>query len=638
MATYFILKKFVFVITIFVIILVNINNWGFSKNIQSSHASTSLQKILLESQINTLVSAGDKNEFIDVIITLRPALSESSVSSNSEKLVRRAAAAKLEENFFTKHANVIHQINGSTIVLPIAFITIKRGNLQYLKSDSSISSVSVDGYFKPALSEGTNLIGSTYVNNSGYTGVGTSIALIDTGVLYTHPFLSGQIIDEACFSTIGSLSTCPNGVGTSFELGSGLPCPSDERFLTECFHGTHMAAVIAGKVYATDSGELVSGVAPGTKIISVKATSISYTDIPGGCIIMEEKPHCYVIHYSSLIKALDWVYVNRHRGAWQTLAAVNFSFVGPREFYQKPCPNTGSYAPINQYIVLFANAGIPVITPTGNEGNLSGIHFPACNLAAISVGASTSNSAKQFYGDIYNRIDEIALFSNSPSRSNFIWSPPVPPLLDLLAPGFMDFRFLRTPGTANVFFSHYGTSYSAAFVAGSWAILKGIQPNLNVSTARDILIRTGRPILDNRTTEAFYVPRVSLKPAVEALIASLPTATIVPSITFTPTVSVATTTLEVTPTQNILPTITTSLTPTTSRFTTKTRTRSATKTRTRSATKTRTRSATKSVQRTLTKSRTLTQTKIPTKSPTKSKTRSATKSIKLTSSPTAKRP
>jgi hypothetical protein len=44
---------------------------------------------------------------------------------------------------------------------------------------------------------------------------------LDTGVDKTHPFLSGKVVAEACFSNNGN---CPNGKTTQIGSGAGVPC------------------------------------------------------------------------------------------------------------------------------------------------------------------------------------------------------------------------------------------------------------------------------------------------------------------------------------------------------------------------------------------------------------------------------
>ncbi|KAK8103159.1 hypothetical protein PG984_016305 [Apiospora sp. TS-2023a] len=85
--------------------------------------------------------------------------------------------------------------------------------------------------------------------SAGFTGEGATVAIIDTGIDYTHPALGG-------------------GVGDGFKVTGGLNCggvggPDDFGKIIDD-HGTHVAGIIAGK------GDNFVGVAPDAKILAYK--------------------------------------------------------------------------------------------------------------------------------------------------------------------------------------------------------------------------------------------------------------------------------------------------------------------------------------------------------------------------------
>ena len=66
----------------------------------------------------------------------------------------------------------------------------------------------------PSLMQSVPLIGARGDGTfSGYSGAGMTVAILDTGVDATHPFVNGKVVSEACYSSNyqgSSVSVCPN--------------------------------------------------------------------------------------------------------------------------------------------------------------------------------------------------------------------------------------------------------------------------------------------------------------------------------------------------------------------------------------------------------------------------------------------
>ena len=338
------------------------------------------------------------------------------------------------EQVITAHGGkVLRSIDGQ----PFVAARIPAANVTALRQDSSVRQVAPDYVVRPTDVSSNALVGSPIANAAGYDGTGTAVAILDTGIDTTHPFLTGRVVAQGCFTTS---STCPNGQGTQTGAGAATPCP-----FSGCDHGTHVAGIVAGRRTA---GGTYDGVAPGASIIAVQV--FSFVD---DC-------SCLGAYSSDLVAALQYVFSLR---STYKIASVNMSLgSGPRF---GPCDDD----PAKPAIDDLRAAGIATLIASGNDGAADGIDSPGCISSAISVGAT-------------DQYDVPASFSNSS------------PDLGLLAPGVNIESSL--PGGA--FGSKSGTSMATPNVAGVWAMFKQQFPSASVSTVLTALRNTGRGVNDER--------------------------------------------------------------------------------------------------------------------------------------------
>jgi subtilisin family serine protease len=357
-------------------------------------------------------------------------------------------------------------------MIPAMAMQVNVEELEALLDHPNVVDIVEDVPIPPALDISVPLVGSELDGSfSTFTGRGQAVAILDTGVDKYHPFLSGKVVSEACYSSnvpsAGATSLCPGGVTESTAVNSGLNCESAKASI--CSHGTHVAGIAAGK------GADFSGVARDASIIAIQVFTL-FND-PARCGGADS---CVLSYTSDQIKALERVYELRNT---YTIASANMSLAGGK--FSDPC-NSASQKPI---IDSLRAAGIATVTASGNAGYASSVGAPACIDSTISVGSTMSS-------------DEVSYFTNSAY------------FLSLLAPGSNITS--SVPGAAYQAMS--GTSMAAPHVAGAWALLKQAKPDATVAEVLDAFQRTGLSITDTRTDAGSRVkPRIDVQSALDEL-------------------------------------------------------------------------------------------------------------------------
>jgi subtilisin family serine protease len=167
----------------------------------------------------------------------------------------------------------IYPVNTITLASPLPADNSSDGSLPITGGSSTID-----------LAHSTIMIGSNIANASGWTGQGVKVAIVDSGVDYTHPDLGG------CFGTGCKVIGGWDFVGNSYDANpddstyqpiphpDADPAPCDANLADQiaqqpgagtssAAHGTHVAGIVAAKA-ASPTG--VTGVAPGASILAYR--------------------------------------------------------------------------------------------------------------------------------------------------------------------------------------------------------------------------------------------------------------------------------------------------------------------------------------------------------------------------------
>ena len=134
------------------------------------------------------------------------------------------------------------------------------------------------------------------IPNLGVTGKGVTVAVVDSGVDFTHPDLAEAMV--------ANVKVTPLGDGGPAPL-EGLP-NSD----TSSGHGTHVAGDVAGR--GTASGGTYKGSAPGASLVGI-GTGEGLT-----------------VHTKGVLQSYDWILANHQKYG---IRAINNSYGGSFEAF-----------------------------------------------------------------------------------------------------------------------------------------------------------------------------------------------------------------------------------------------------------------------------------------------------------------
>jgi subtilisin family serine protease len=354
---------------------------------------------------------------------------------------------------------------------PMFALSATRAELDKLAADPRVVAIYRDNISRPTLIQSIPLIGADKLQKVGGTGEGFIVAIIDTGVERTHDFLAKRVIAGACYGTTdeGFVPTCKKGKPHDEGKKAGNPC----TVTSECFHGTHVAGIAAGKLThkADHPDQPKVGVAPKAKIFAINVFSFSEVDGLGA-------------FDSDIERGLEFALEHRNDFEGLAVASANMS-LGDHSVNTVNCDAEDV---LTDVVDDLREANIATVIASGNDANRNGVSAPGCISSAITVSATT-------------KADTVASFSNMGD------------LVDVQAPGLA----IRSSVLNNAFGVASGTSMAAPHVTGTFAALRSLHPDASVSDIEAALEDTGVAIHDQRTSGTWTKPRVQVDDAHDAI-------------------------------------------------------------------------------------------------------------------------
>ncbi len=388
----------------------------------------------------------------------------------------------------------------------------ERADVEYVAPNRETFSTASD------LEVATGTTSGGYVRSSlskqAYTGLdgsGVGIAVLDSGVMRSHKAFENASGVSRVLRNVTMLNTqlsdwTTGKVATTLAPGSAelaayeAAIANDESVKHDAWgHGTHVAAVAAGRSTNYISAPESSGIAPNANIIDVKVLS----DYGVGSV-------------SDTLEGIQWTISNAKK---YNIRVINMSLASrAKESWQ--------FDPLCIAVRNAAAVGITVVASAGNYGSILGketygtVMSPGNDPTVITVGSANHKATAARSDDVINSFS-----SRGPTRSysnnsggGKVYDDLIKP--DLVAPGNRIMSAAATSATTAApewnnlaklnailtggmtFTQSYretqmymsGTSVAAPVVAGAAAVLLQANPGLTPPLVKAILQYTAQPL------------------------------------------------------------------------------------------------------------------------------------------------
>lgn len=315
----------------------------------------------------------------EIIVHLRsPSIAMANCASQTERMSHKRMLRSEQSSFMKRTEALMSSVKHLACVhtlLNAVFLEIDAKDVAKLAADSDVVSIHRVKNYDRHLSETVPYIGaSTVQNDYGFDGTGVKIAVLDSGIDYTHASMGGEGTISAYIASYNDF-TSRDGlfpttkviegydfVGEVWPNGTLLP---DDDPIDFDGHGTSVADILAGP----------NGVAPGASLLAVKVCPAT----PGPCSGI------------ALIQGMDFAVDPNGDGDTSDAAdVINMSLGTP---YGQPFDDS-----VSQAIEAATVLGVLTVAAAGNSGDKPYVvSTPSSALSALSVAETQMPSANMSF-------------------------------------------------------------------------------------------------------------------------------------------------------------------------------------------------------------------------------------------------
>jgi subtilisin family serine protease len=476
-------------------------------------ASQGIEKLIERERIFDSLRPTDGK--MQVIVTLdSPGRTTKSVNWKSQRSRQKWQAEVASVQMEVLSSLVPSNIEIRTVYknFPCFYAAVNVNAMTRLMKNPRVKHIEPVRKLKRYMAQGIPLMNAEAVRSAS-GGAGVSIAILDSGVDYTHPQLGNGSFPNN--KVIGGTDTSG--------IGDGNPYPSGSAGA----HGTACAGIAAGDIWQPSVGDYIGGVAPEAKIIAVKVFPDDGEDADN----------------YDVKDGIDWCVTNQYLDNDNPIMVISMSLGSGKYSSSSQCDET--WPAFLSAVNAAVDAGITVLAAAGNGGYCGLLASPAALNPVISVGSVYDAAIGDRWGFCVSS-DTCYIGASRDSRCEeptmpwIAWEGPTfakkvacysnsASFLDILAPGHNAYT-TDISGPAGYepgdFKTDFGkTSAACAYAAGAVALLQSAAKAtrgsfLSPAEIRRLLTSTGELITDTKNeglSPYLEKPLVNVYAAFEAI-------------------------------------------------------------------------------------------------------------------------